>query len=552
MPGTEMVRRAAGFLGRHMLWAGFAAALLPLVVLLGFQLVWLKRLQETSAIARRASLDNYLESIANDAQYYYRAAAERTLNVPAGIFLDGNLDQLAAKWAQKPIGGLGRLFVVDFTRSVYGEYRALDAEGRRLVAVPASDEAMAIISAASPWQMRAFRRGRYEGGGLVVDERSPDYRIILNPITDTESRVVAVAGIVLDPEFFRQTLLPELVDRSLREFFPQSAPGDLDVMVRDGEGRVMYGLDHDAGDAEVVVHRFPFVYTDWTLVLHSHRSTPERWARANFAINVTLVALLGAVLMGGIALALRTADRAMRLSQMKSDFVSNVSHELRTPIASIRVFAELLRLGRAQSPDKVREYGEFIERESRRLSRLIDNILDFARIESGRKTYAFADVDLRGVLEATLQSFEPHLRHGGFECRLRLPDEPLPAVRADADAIAQAIHNLLDNAIKYSGDARQIEVGLGRADDEIVVSVTDRGVGIPREEQSRIFDRFHRVGTGMLHDVKGSGLGLSLVHHIVQVHGGRVTVDSEPGKGSTFAIHLPLPSQAGTTRPENA
>jgi two-component system phosphate regulon sensor histidine kinase PhoR len=539
-PGRSLV----GFLRRHTLWAGFAAALLPLLVLFGFQIAWLKRLQETTAIARRAALDNYLESVGNDVQYFYRGLAERTLNVPADLFLDAQPDRLAALWTQKPIGPVGRLFTVDFTRSPYGEYRLLDPESGRLLAFPANDEAMAMIAAATPWQMRAYRSSPYRNAAILVDERNPDFRIILNPITDAESRVVALTGLVVDAGYFRKTLLPGLIAKSLREFFPNNVEGDIEVFVKDAQGHVMVGAEDAADKALVVTSRFPFVFGDWTLVLHSHRSTPERLARANFAINVTLVALLAAVLMGGIALALRTADRAMRLSQMKSDFVSNVSHELRTPIASIRVFAELLRLGRVQTPEKVREYGEYIEREGRRLSRLIENILDFARIESGRKTYTFAPVDVRQVVETTLQSFEPHLQHSGFTCSLTVPDQPLPPVRADADALGQAIHNLLDNAVKYSGEARAIEVRLSLDGGEVVVAVADRGIGIAREEQARIFDRFHRVGTGLVHEVKGSGLGLSLVQHILRVHGGRVTVESEPGQGSTFALHLPVGSAA--------
>jgi signal transduction histidine kinase len=191
-----------------------------------------------------------------------------------------------------------------------------------------------------------------------------------------------------------------------------------------------------------------------------------------------------------------------------------------------------------QTPDKVREYGEYIERESRRLSRLIENILDFSRIESGRKTYTFAPTDVRQVVEGVLQSFDVHLRHHGFTVRV-VADRPLPEVLADADALGQAVHNLLDNAVKFSGEAHEIEVTLTGGAGEVTIAVRDHGVGIPSDEQAKIFDRFHRVSTGLVHEVKGSGLGLSLVQHIVTVHGGRVTVESEPGRGSTFTLHLP-------------
>jgi len=242
----------------------------------------------------------------------------------------------------------------------------------------------------------------------------------------------------------------------------------------------------------------------------------------------------------GAMLALRAANRAVHLSALKSDFVSNVSHELRTPVASIRVFAEFLRGGRVTDTDKVREYGEYIETESRRLSRLIENILDFSRIESGNKTYRFAPARVEDVAVSAVRTSEIRLRSAGFTIEFTPPAQELPEILLDEDALGQALHNLIDNAVKYSGESRWVGLAVRRDNGDAVVEVADRGIGIPRAEQVRIFDRFHRVGTSLVHDVKGSGLGLSIVRHVVEAHGGHVTVSSEPGKGTVFAIRLPL------------
>jgi signal transduction histidine kinase len=286
--------------------------------------------------------------------------------------------------------------------------------------------------------------------------------------------------------------------------------------------------------------RLGFVFADWELSLYSPRATPQQWARTTFLFNASLSGLLAAALVGGVVLALRAADRAVRLSAMKSDFVSNVSHELRTPVASIRVFGELLRTGRAQTPEKIREYGEYIEVESRRLSRLIDNILDFSRIESGRKEYRFVECDVLEIVLDVIRTFEVRVVPQGVRIDFHGPAEPIPPIHADPDAIAQAFHNLLDNAVKYSGDSKTISVTLSREADRVVLAVQDFGIGIAPEEQRKVFERFHRVGTGLVHDVKGSGLGLSLVSHIVQAHGGQVAVVSKVGDGSTFTMSLPL------------
>jgi signal transduction histidine kinase len=531
--------RFGDFLKRHALFTGLLAALVPLAILLIVQFIWLVRLERMQAIAHAAALDSFLGTVSTKIEYFYREAAERSLNLPASLFSQQRIEKAAYYWKQRPAKGAKRLFLVDLTHDEFGRFLAFDPEGARLYEPVASDESLAMVLAANPLHMLNLRQHGMESAALMVDERNSDYRIILNPILDDGGHVVGLAGMILDEDFLRTKLLPSVIETTLSKYLPSAPDGELAVTVKDGAGNVVVRVGDGKGRAIATHARLGFVFTDWEMTLSSPRATPQQWARAGFVFNVSLAGLLALFLVGGVALALRVADRAVKLSKMKSDFVSNVSHELRTPVASIRVFGELLRLGRAQDAGKVREYGEHIEGESRRLTRLIDNILDFSRIESGRKEYRCAEGDLRKLVEGVIRTFEVRLATEGITIALEAPREPLPPIWMDEDAISQAFHNLLDNAVKYSGESKEITVALRQDGDGASLSVRDHGIGIARDEQRKIFDRFHRVGTGLVHDVKGSGLGLSIVHHIVAAHEGTVTVDSELGKGSTFTMRLP-------------
>jgi signal transduction histidine kinase len=199
-----------------------------------------------------------------------------------------------------------------------------------------------------------------------------------------------------------------------------------------------------------------------------------------------------------------------------------------------------MRLGRVEKAEKVREYGEYIETESRRLTQLINNILDFSKIESAEKKYKFCETDVVDLVATTVSAFAMPLREHGYTIEFTPPQQPVPPLFVDGDALAQVLMNLLDNAVKYSGGQKVIEVDASSSGTEVRVSVRDHGIGIAASEHKRIFEKFYRVGSGLVHDVKGSGLGLAIVSHVVKAHGGRVEVASTPGEGSTFTIVLPV------------
>jgi len=531
--------RIGDFLKRHSLFVGLLAVLVPLTILLAVQFVWLLRLQSVQAIAHAAALDGFLGTVATKVEYFYRETAERSLNLPASLFTQQRIEKAAYYWKQRPAKGAKRLFLVDLTHEEFGNFLAFDPEGAKLYTPEASDESLAMVLAANPLHMLNLRQRGMDSAALTVDERTPDYRIILNPILDDSGRLVGLAGMILDEDFFRVKLLPSMIATTLAKYLPSAPDGELAVTVKDGAGNIAVTASSPSGAEVAAKSRLGFVFTDWEMALYNPHATPQQWARAGFVFNASLAALLAAALIGGVSWALRAADRAVKLSTMKSDFVSNVSHELRTPVASIRVFGELLRRGRATDPEKVREYGEHIEGESRRLTRLIDNILDFSRIESGRKEYRFAVGDVGEVVDAVVRTFEVRLAAREVAIVIEPARDPLPPIRMDADAIAQAFQNLLDNAVKYSGSSKEVLVTLSVEGGFVAISVRDQGIGIALDEQRKIFERFHRVGTGLIHDVKGSGLGLSIVHHIVAAHGGSVSVISELGKGSTFTMRFP-------------
>lgn len=291
-----------------------------------------------------------------------------------------------------------------------------------------------------------------------------------------------------------------------------------------------------AEEGEPLGKHFPGLRVTVPEIMEGNGTLRPAFLLISLGVVITLTLLAGYLL-------LRDVRRELRLAEMRSQFVSAVSHELKTPLTAIRVFAESMRINEDMERPTQQEYLDIILQESGRLGKLVDNVLEFAKVEHGRKDYQMRPVSLVEAVEAAARIMKYPLEQAGFRLDLDL-DPDLPPVPADRDAIEQAVLNLLNNAIKYSGESRDVALRLFRDGGQAVIQVIDHGIGIPQENQKRIFEKFYRVPSSENCHIAGAGLGLTLVEHIAKAHGGRIEVESKPGEGSTFTMRLPLENKS--------
>jgi len=357
-----------------------------------------------------------------------------------------------------------------------------------------------------------------------------------------------VGGVVFDAEYLRDQFFPEVMDRVMN-LNASDSPRERSHAVmmihpRMESSAIAASAGWDGGEPEVE-RNMEGAFPGLVLAMKMRGTTLAAMGKHFALTSYGILGALSLLLAGGLALTYRNVSKEIALARVKSDFVSNVSHELRTPLALIRLYAETLEMGRVKSPDKYQEYYQIIRKESERLTSLINNILDFSRIEAGRKEYEFRDTDLRELVANTMESYRYQIEQQGFTLEEKI--DPVPALKVDREAMARSLVNLVNNALKYSQDQKYVGVNLYRDNGSVKLEVVDHGIGIPPQEQEKIFEKFYRVGDPLVHNTKGSGLGLSLVHHIVHAHGGDVQVESVPGRGSKFTISIPVqPSHDGT------
>jgi len=357
--------------------------------------------------------------------------------------------------------------------------------------------------------------------------------LLIFPILPTSNAIgpVALAGLFVDDLEF----VNEIVARK----FSAMNNGNFVFAVKNRKaGNLLFSTDEESESEEFEKSEALWILPNLDLQIKLSGTTLDEISSSRTHMNLFVLGMVNVVLILGVIYVLRNISTEMALANMKTDFVANVSHELRTPLAHIRMFAETLEMERVRPEEKKREYYRTIVNESARLSQLINNILDFSKIESRKKEYYFAGTDLSQLVLQAVEMIRFHLDRKDFKLELDL--EPnLPAVEIDPEAVTQALVNLLDNAVKFSPEDKRIRIRLRQQSDKIILSVQDHGIGIPEPEQKKILEKFYRAGSSLVHNTKGSGLGLSLVKHIMEVHRGEVAVKSKPGEGSTFSLIFP-------------
>jgi signal transduction histidine kinase len=343
-------------------------------------------------------------------------------------------------------------------------------------------------------------------------------------------------GIIIDAVRLKENVLRP----ALRDHFPS---GETSWAVKGRDGSVILASDNPSAGPVTFRTSFASNTPDWTMEFHQ---PPPRLIKTFLLSRRGLYSfvflLIAGILIFGLVLTIRSVSHELELARMKSDFVSTVSHEFKSPLTSIRQLAEMLQSGRVPSEERRQKYYDVLLEQSERLALLTDNILSLAKIEAGRAEFTFETTDLSVLLTEVVTSIQERVRHEGFDIGLNVKGV-LPLLTVDRTALSQAVTNIVDNAIKYSGDSRKISVNAFLEEQEVAIAVQDFGVGIKDEDIPKLFERFYRVGDELTRTVKGSGLGLTLVKEIVEAHRGKVHVESELGKGSLFSIRLPVPQR---------
>ncbi len=343
---------------------------------------------------------------------------------------------------------------------------------------------------------------------------------------------VGIFGLTIKESFLLNNVLAEaMVNEQLN--------GQTEAVISDLEGRILLGKESSSDKPANVTEFFDDNFPPWKMEFFLSQAEGFGFAGLKNSFYFWTILTLVIVLTFGAVLIGRTIAHEMEILKLKSDFVSSVSHEFKTPLTSIKALAERLQGDKIIDSARMKQYFSLISQNADQLTRLVKNLLDFSKIEEGKIEYSFVPTDIAQFVSRQIQDFVRNDVQKSARIRASIPDD-IPQLSVDREAISQALNNLLDNAFKFSPIDKEIEVRVKRDGENVVIEVADRGIGIPQDELEKIFEKFYQARNAVRQSAKGTGLGLTLVKHTAEAHGGRVSVKSKVGEGSVFALTLPI------------
>jgi signal transduction histidine kinase len=359
-----------------------------------------------------------------------------------------------------------------------------------------------------------------------------EFIIVLSRIPDqTKSQSKGIAGIKIDNTFLEDSLLLEIMAIS-----GLKKETDYALSVN---GRIMAGDTALLSKSTNITSYFDNSFPPWRIELTGEITRPLLFKEFYRSFYFWTILTMMFFLVFGIFIIGRTIAHEKEILKLKSDFVSSVSHEFKTPITSIKALTERLLDGNVKDPKRMREYYSEISRDTENLNHLVGNILDFSKMEEGKKQYNIEETDFKLWLEQTLTDFFSRITHRKYNINTNI-NETSVLVKIDRNAMKLAVNNLLDNAVKFSPENSEVKVTLEKQGEKLLLKIKDDGIGIPKNEQGSIFEKFYRTKDALRHSITGTGLGLTIVKQIVEAHNGEIGVESEPGKGSSFTVTIPL------------
>ncbi len=354
-----------------------------------------------------------------------------------------------------------------------------------------------------------------------------DLYLCLFPLISNSSQK-QIGGIFFNPN--------EFIDLNLASKISQACGDEFVLAVIDKNNNIVHSCDKITS-SEILIYKELWLLPGLSLGIKMKNGGIEEFVKQRYFTNLIILGSLLLILLLGVLLIYYNLRKELRLTQLKADFVSNVSHELRTPLSLISMYSETLVLDRIKDENKKKEYYSIINNETNRLSKIVNSILNFSKMSAGTREYNFESHNLIDLNDEIISTYDYHIKSKGFDYETKI-EHNIEDIKIDKDAVSESIINLIENSIKYSLEKQHFEIKIGHNEIGAYWEIKDYGIGISDDDQKKIFDKFYRVSTGLVHKTKGTGLGLSLVKQIMEAHSGSITVKSKVGVGSTFHLQF--------------